>query len=344
MIEIHILHFTLGIILFFIINWIGRHSYSVGYMQISMFLKVEEAPAFNFLFRIISPIIYLFIISVTLYKIGLDKYVINVYFISIYYVIFRLVFNLITNRGLLMNWYRQILYWLSIVTISYFAYTEIIYKKENILPDFETIANELWIIILIFLFHTLNQIRISSDKTIKRKENYLDYRFKYFKSKYGNLINEKVNNDKLKAIIYGLIIYEDFNRPKAARFIENIRFYLTKKTHSLGLMQVQTDKFINDKESVELGIKKVKKAYKKALKKKGLHKIKIEEYDKHKGYSYEWQLESDIIKDYNPDGPYIYEVTELSNNILEKYFVEPKDYLTPFYKGEKYNYSEIHDE
>lgn len=149
MIEIHILHFILGIILFFIINWIGRHSYSVGYMQISMFLKVEEAPAFNFLFRIISPIVYLFIVSAILYKIGLDKFVTNAYFISIYYVVFRLFFNLITNRGLLMNWYRQVLYWISIIAISYFSYSKIIYKKENILPDFDTISNELWIIILI---------------------------------------------------------------------------------------------------------------------------------------------------------------------------------------------------
>ncbi len=199
MIEIHILHFILGIILFIIINWIGRHSYSVGYMQISMFLKVEEAPAFNFLFRIISPIVYLFIVSAVFYKMGLDKYVTNVYFISIYYVIFRLGFNLITNRGLLMNWYRQILYWISIISISYFAYTEIIYKKENILPDFETVSNELWIIILIFLFHTLNQIRISSDKTKRRKENYLESRFKHFKSKYEGVISEQIKNEKLKS-------------------------------------------------------------------------------------------------------------------------------------------------
>lgn len=344
MIEIHILHFILGIFLFLIINWIGRHSYSVGYMQISMFLKVEEAPAFNFLFRVISPIVYLFIVSAILYKIGLDRFVSNVYFISIYYVLFRLIFNLLTNRGLLMNWYRQVLYWISIIAISYFSYTEIIYKKENILPDFETVSNELWIIILIFLFHTLNQIRISSDKTIKRKQNYLQSRLSHFKGKYGELVNERTTNTKLKSIIYALMIYEDFNRPKAARIVENARFKLTGKKHSLGLMQVQTTELINDKKSVELGIEKVLKAHNKALKKKGLDKLKKEDFNKNNGYSYEWQLQNDIIKDYNPDGPYIYEVSELSDDIFEKYFNKPKDFLTPFYKGEKYSYSEIHGE
>ena len=169
-----------------------------------MFLKVEEAPAFNFLFRIISPIVYLFIVSTILYKIRLDRFVTNIYFISIYYILFRLAFNLIINRGLLMNWYRQFLYWISIISISYFAYTEIIYKKENILPDFETVSNELWIIILIFIFHTLNQIRFSSDKTIQRKENYLKSRLSNFKEKYDDLVNEKISNDKLKSIAFAI--------------------------------------------------------------------------------------------------------------------------------------------
>jgi hypothetical protein len=344
MIEIHLLHFILGVILFFIINWIGRHSYSVGYMQISMFLKVEEAPAFNFLLRIISPIVYLFIISAILYKIGLDRFVVNIYFISIYYILFRLFFNLITNRGLLMNWYRQVLYWISIITISYYSYTEIIYKRENILPDFETISNELWIIILIFIFHTLNQIRISSDKTIQRKDNYLKSRLSHFKGKYDDLVNEKINNDKLKSIAYALMIYEDFNRPKAARFIENARFKLTGKKHSLGLMQVQTTEFINDKKSVELGLDKIIKAYQKTLKKKGLDKEETIDILLSDAWSNEWSMEQRIISDYNKDNAYVYEIRTLTEKIFELNTSENKSYLFPKYKGEKPKYYEDEDE
>ena len=42
--EITIVQIVLGIILFFIVNWIGKHSYSIGYMGISMFTKAEESP------------------------------------------------------------------------------------------------------------------------------------------------------------------------------------------------------------------------------------------------------------------------------------------------------------
>lgn len=342
MIEIHILHFILGVLLFFIINWIGRHSYSIGYMQISMFLKVEEAPAFNFLFRIISPLVYIFITSAILYKIGLDVFVTNIYFVSIYYILFRLAFNLFTNRRLLMNWYRQVIYWISIVSLSYFAYAEIIYKKENILPDFETISNELWIIILIFIFHTFNQVRISSDKTIERKDNYLKNRLSHFKNKYGNLMNEKIKNDKLKSIAYAIMIYEDFNRPKLARLIENARFRLTGKKHSLGLMQVQTTEFINDIKSVELGLHKISNDYNKLLKKKSLINRNNLDVTLSEPWSTEWIMEQKIIGSYNRDISYIQEVRSLTAKIFQLNTFKNKSYLVPQYKGEKprYAYSE----
>lgn len=303
-----------------------------------MFLKVEEAPAFNFLFRIISPIVYLFIVSAILYKLGLDKFVANVFFISIYYILFRLAFNLATNRGLLMNWYRQVLYWISIVSISYFAYTEIIYKKENILPDFDTISNELWIIILIFLFHTLNRIRISSDKTIERKENYLKSRLSSFKEKYSDLVNENLNNDKLKSIAYAIMIYEDFNRPKAARLVENARFKITGKKHSLGLMQVQTSEFINDRKSVELGIEKLNKAYNKEIKKRGLDRKESIEILLPDAWSNEWSMERRIVSNYNKDDNYVDEIRTLTEKIFELNTSQNKTYLFPTYNGDKNDY------
>lgn len=333
MIEVHLVHFALGVLLFFIINWIGKHSYSVGYMEISMFLKIEEAPAFNFLFRIINPVVYIFVISAIFYQTGLSKYVTDIYFISLYYIIFRLAFNLLTNRGLLMNWFRQFLYWISIITISYLSYTEIIYKKENLLPDFTTIANELWIIILIFLFHTLNRIRFSSEKTSQRKEKYLKNRLAYFQKKYGKMVDSKAENDKLKSIAYAIMIYEDFNRPKAARVFENARFLITKKKHSLGVMQVQTETFINDRESVDLGLDKLNKIYQEQLKQRGLDREENIPILLPDAWINERSMESSIISHYNKDNSYIQEVRTLANKIFNLNNSEEKTYLFPTYTG-----------
>lgn len=337
-IDVIIIQFALGTLLFFIINWIGRHSYSIGYMEISMFLKVEEAPAFNFLFIILGPIVYIFILSAIFYNFELERYVKNIYLISIYYISFRLIFNLLTNRGLLLNWGRQFLQWIAIISICYFGYSKIIINRTNLLPDFNSLSNELWIIILIFLFQVLNGIRISSENTIKRKRRYILQRYNFFYHKYQKLLDVKISDKKLQALVYAIMIYEDFNRPKAARLIENIRFIISKKEHSLGVMQVKSSKLINDKESVSLGIDKIVASFNnqipKILKEKKEqvkeNKLRTKAIFNQTGYMMpelndseenisieDYELVNAILNDYNPDYDYVYEVKELHDQIIE---------------------------
>ena len=315
--DILLIQILLGIGLFFIINWIGKHSYSIGYMEISIFVKTEEAPALNFLIRVLTPVVYIIIVSTVLYYYRLDKYVWNIFLVNIYYILFRLLFNLLTNRGLLLNWYRQFLYWSAIVVISYFTYDKIIKVKTNILPDFTTVANELWIVILIFIFQVANNIRLTQDGTVKRKQNYLRTRYKHFKNLYGKKITEITQNEVLEAITYAILIYEDFNRPKIARIIENIKFRITKKPHTLGVMQVTSTKLLTDTESVILGTTKIFDTYKFYLQNR---------FEGNEEY-YEWSMVDQIIGEYNTGTSYGYEVNELVEIIKEEFYKGTKDTL-----------------
>lgn len=315
--DIIIIQIILGVLLFFLINWIGKHSYSIGYIEISIFVKTEEAPAFNFLIRVMTPIVYIIIISSILYYFKLDKYVNNIYWVNIFYIIFRLSFNLITNRGLLLNWYRQFLYWISIIIVSFFTYEKLIKIKANILPDFTTISNELWIIILVFIFHLANNIRFSSETTQKRKDNYIKTRYLHFEKLYGKIIKNITQNEILECIVYSVIIYEDFNRPKITRYIENLNFRRTKKNHTLGVMQVESDKLINDKESVILGTEKIVKAYLDYL------NNPIETYFEDGDY----YIKEAIINNYNSGNSYSIEVIELSDTIKDLFYKDTIDTL-----------------
>lgn len=315
--EIFLVQLFLGIVLFFIINWIGKHSYSIGYMEISIFVKIEEAPALNFLIRVLTPIVYLIIISTALYSLGMDKYVANIYLVNLYYILFRLVFNIATSRGLLLDWYRQTLYWVAILSISYFAYEKLIKIKENILPDFTTIANELWIIILLFLFQVTNNVRFSPNGTLQRKQNYLKSRYRHFNSLYGDTIREITKNEVLESVAYAVLIYEDFNRPQLVRFIENLMFRITKKQHTLGVMQVKTDKLIDDLESVKLGTNKLVSSYK---------NYAVKMMEKQETYN-SWDSIYQMITDYNVGSSYVYEVTELANEIKDLYYSNTTDFL-----------------
>lgn len=317
--EILLVQIILGVGLFFLINWIGKHSYSIGYMEISIFVKTEEAPALNFLIRVLTPIVYIIIVSTSLYYFGLDKFVWNIYLVNIYYILFRLIINLATNRGLLLNWYRQFLYWTAIVVISYFTYEKLIKVKANILPDFTTVANELWIIILIFIFQVANNLRFSQEATQKRKDNYLKSRYHYFKRFYGKLIKDLTKNEILESIVYAIIIYEDFNRPKIARQVENLKFKLTKNPHTLGVMQVRSDKLISDLESVKLGTEKIVNAYKKYLE----NPTEIgEDY-------FDLDAKDFIISDYNTGTSYNGEVSALADIIKDSFYKNTNDSLDP---------------
>lgn len=307
-----IVHGGLGIFLFFILNWIGKHSYSIGYISMSVFARKEDAPAFNFMLRILTPIVYLIITSAILYGLHLDYLVNDFYLVSVYYLSFRLLFNLITGRGLLLNWKQQFLYWVLIIALSFFTYSKILIQKDNILPDFETLANELWMIIIVFLYQIFNKIDIPSNGTIKRKERYLNKMFNYFSSEYGEIINLKTDKDSYKGLIYAVLILENFNRPKAARIIEYIKFYLTKKPLTLGVMQYYTSIYISDKRSVELGAEKIIKECDKILAK---YKEGYEE-----PYSGDYRLKYDMAGIYNSGWQYQHDTLELWIEIMEKYY------------------------
>ena len=171
------IQFLLGLILFIISNWIGKHYISVGYVTISMFAQNESAPAapaFNYIIRVFTPVVYLIITSAILYGLNLDAFVVNFYMVSIYYVVLRFIINLLQGRAKLINWLRQMMYYSSIIGLSWFVYTKFIVTKSNILPDLTNVSNEMWIIIILFLYKVINDLTISQDSTERRKKAYLE--------------------------------------------------------------------------------------------------------------------------------------------------------------------------
>jgi hypothetical protein len=315
--EIYLIQIFLAILLFFLINWIGEHSYSFGYMKMSLVVKREEAPAFNVLISVLTPVVYIIIVSAILYYFSLDKYVVNIFWVNIFYIFIRLIIVTLHSQNSLLNWGRQIFNWGSIVVISYFTYEKLIKVKANILPDFTTLANELWIIIIIFVFQLANKITLSQDGTVRRKQDYRKSRYYYFKKIYGEEIKKITRNEVLEAITFAILIYEDFNRPKNIRKMENIRFRLTNKPHTLGVMQVRTSKLLTDIESITLGTTKIFE----------IHKTYLQNRSQEDHEFVEWYAMKHIIGEYNAGTSYCSEVTEIAETILEEFYKDTKDRL-----------------
>jgi hypothetical protein len=311
-----ITHIALAITLFFGVNLLGQHTPSnLGYYQLTTFLETEEAPAFNFVIRVLTPTVFIILVSAFLYSLKLDRFTANIYLVSTYYVSFRTIFNLAINRSRLINWPKYILYSLSIVALSYFTYKKFIVTKSNILPDFNNMANELWIIIVIFLYNFINNIRPSDKNAQKRKDRYVDIQFGTINRKYSPIITKQTDNLRLRQIALAIIIYESFNRPKLFRLVEYLNHFFNRKPHTLGIMQFTTIKFIGDKESVRLGTKKLIEDFI-LLKTEFLQDNDMYGTDEYKDESYQRKL----IEKFNPELTYSYEILQLADDINMKYF------------------------
>jgi hypothetical protein len=311
--------FALAVALFFITNWIGKHSFSFGYRQIDLFVKDDEAPAFNYIIRVFTPIIFLIISSTIMYQFGLDKLVINFFMVSVYYIAFRVIVNAIQGRFALINWPKQILYYASILIFSWIVYDKIILVKANILPDAANMMNEMWVIIVLFMYSIVNKLDLPISSAEKRRGNYLNARFLNFKRLYGNIIDTELDNDILKAVTYAIIIHENFNRSIVVRWLENIAFFITKRPHSLGVMQFPTNEYITDKQSVIFGTRKVRNAYYNFLK-SFVYDDTVYCVDNSTFYE-------PVISKYNGGNAYREAVGQLTESILSKYYPNTTDSL-----------------
>lgn len=128
---------------------------------------------------------------------------------------------------------------------------------EQILPSPRSLLDQLWILIIMFLYSVLNNLQIGRKGTVKRKNDYIQTRYLRFKRKYDSFIKDILHNDFYEALTYSIMIYEDFNRPIVIRWIEYLRFFITKKPHTLGIMQIMTNTYINNEDSIRLAIYKI---------------------------------------------------------------------------------------
>lgn len=247
-------HFALAIILFFVVNWIGARAISVGYMQLNIVIQEDTAPAFNFLFKVLAPVVFIVLSAVGFEAVGLSFLNKNIYFITIFYWLFRVLWVVCTSRGKLTNWWEQFIYWVTSIGLSIWVYT-LLESVEQILPSPRSLLDQLWILIIIFVYSILNKVQISRDGTIQRKNSYIHSRYVTFRRRYDAIIKEYFHNDFYEALTYSIMIYEDFNRPIIVRWIEYACFWLTKKSHTLGIMQVTTDEYIDNIESIRRAVK-----------------------------------------------------------------------------------------
>lgn len=319
--KIFLVHLLLAVTMFFVLNWIGKLAQTSGYLTLDLFLKRDEAPAFNFVFRVIGPVVFIILVACLLYLAGLDQFVQNIWLVIVYQFMFRLLFNLSFGRYLLMNLRREALLWGVSIGLGWLLNEHVIINKDYLFPDYTHISNHLWVLVALFLYSTLNNLSFDGEKSKRRKNQYLYAAYGDNKLQFHSDIAEITQNRLVESIIYSILVYEGFNRPRVARIFEHLLFPWGSKT--LGPMQINTKQRISDHEGIRLGALRVAEAYQDALNTgREIAITKKKEFDPTTNQSHRLYVILRVAAAYNKDDTYATEIEKVHAILSKEFYAE----------------------
>src|SRR6266478_3367868 len=313
------IHLTLALLLLFVMNWLGKRSTRFGYTQLSLFAQSDHAPAFNFVLRVLTPVVYVLVLSAGLYAAGWDRAVQNIFLVVPYYFGLRILFNLAIGRRRLINWRLQVIHLCTSSGVTWLAYRYLITTKSHLLPDLSSMANQLWIVIFGFIYILLNSISIDSTPATKRKSSHIEARYRRFVSRYGSVVRSKVQDSRLETLLFSLMIYEDFNRPQVTRMFERVAFRLGW-AKTLGIMQVTTERLISDEESIALASELLTPEFAKAAATLGPDTGAPDEKNDHSSRYKRRDVLRPVVMRYNGSYMYSEEVLSLYEILRSRYY------------------------
>ena len=187
---------------------------------------------------------------------GVNEFNHNIYLIVVFYWAFRLLYVFLRGHARLLDWKVQVLYWISSISLAVWVNC-LIDKLETILPSPQSLIEQLWLLIILFIYSILNKLEFSRNETEKRKKKYVYKQYEKFHKRFGNQVDGFFNDDLLRAITFSIMIYENFNRSNAVRCVERFLFRKSKNNHTFGIMQVMSNRVLTDEESLSLGMQRI---------------------------------------------------------------------------------------
>jgi len=279
-----ITYIMLAIVLFYILNYFDANNKNSN------------------LIHIVLPVVYIVLLASLLKFLDLTIWCDFLFLIIIFELIIRLIYvkKVMEQENLVNSSYYIKIYGLSIL-FSCLINTMFISKVEEILPTAEEIRPGLWFLIIIFIYLVIKdniKIDITKDTNtfIEKKEEYVVVSYAKLKNMYSDSII--TSTKELIPVVYAIMVYENYKRPKVLRNLDNIKYRFSKKQIKMGIMQIASKKIIDDYQSIELAVKKLEKITLKlkTTAKKKTNKIDTEEVIK----NYYGKIDSsDVIDIYN---------------------------------------------
>jgi hypothetical protein len=325
--DVVVVHLMLAVVLFFLLNWIGGHAtVTTRYYQITYFSRHDEAPAFNIIFRVLAPVVYIVIVGAMLYGLGRPRYVAALYMVVVYQQAIRWSYLLLYGRRLLVRWRVQFAIAAASTTLAVAIYRVIVSNPARLLPDSQNLANELWLVILAFIYKVADQSQVSANANIQKKEHYLARRYEGLRAEFGDVIAKWVPSRQVEPLVYAVLIYETFNRPPFARLLE--RVLPLGGPRSYGPMQVQAGRPLSDEESVREGSQKLYATYQDVRGQSEKSYAAADAANGHPSYPAYWvhrEAAAAAAASYNVRSDYGPEVMSIHDFLVQKYYPDAMD-------------------
>jgi hypothetical protein len=319
-VQLVFIQVLIALLLFFLANWLGKYSVTSGYHILSLFEQVDEAPAFNLVFRVATPLVFLAIAAAALYELMLDSWVQHFYMVVVYYFLIRWIYAIAVSRGRLLSWTRQITTGLITVAFAYALYHRILANRGTLLPDAASFNSNLWILIIVYMYTVINQIPFTHAGAYRRRAAYIEHRFHTLCAAYSTIVTATAKTPEEEALVYAVMIYETFNRPYLYRAVETYLLQPFGWAKSVGPMQVQTSQRLDDEASVRLGSAKLLELFRVA---RPASEQQVAPWDLREGDKRRYAREAAVraaSRAYNVRGDYSDEIQVIFDDLVKQFY------------------------
>lgn len=219
--------FLAHLLLSFAIVWVSTSlgklmmRYSQEYQPIANLFSSDNSTGFNVIYRILfTPVVIVFA-SVVVYALNFGFLTKDIWLVAVYVLVLQMLLVTIIGRWRLVDKKKFFLLHIISILFTYYIYAEAISKGiQFLLPDLQSVRTELWIIIVLFIYGIFRKIPEKRSAAENRKNKYLRAKSEQFRKKYKFVLDEY--EESMADILIAIMIYENFNRPLAARIIEGI--------------------------------------------------------------------------------------------------------------------------
>ena len=275
------INLTLAIFLFLINGRLGKWKLDFnGFIEYSTFELSEiseENFSENFFQMIVHPAVYLALVCWGLQCLGLNDIIRTLWLLVPFYWGIHLFYSIWRDTFVFTNWYSQIhAFFISILLgegTLFCLVIPLINSEQSVFITVEEFRNAFWYAALAYMAKFVwdsvkNRIVGENLFPSTKKSDIIIRRYNRYRNKYGSYIQSVLNKDYLfksekqrehfLSLLYAIMIYETHNRPVWIRILEyGLKLVCPFRKMSLGVMQVQTCRWISDKMSISYAIGKL---------------------------------------------------------------------------------------